>query len=86
MKNYLKLLSFLGGHKKLFSLAVFAMFISSLFEGAQLSMLVPMTDRIFNKRDVIVPEGAPAFVHNVANYLNSIDPYTLFLLLLSLKI
>jgi len=78
MRNYIKLLSFLKGHKKLFSLAVFTMFIASLFEGVQLSILVPLTDRIFNKTAIVVPSKLPAFLNQAVERLNSTSPETLF--------
>lgn len=81
MRNYLKLLSFLKDHKHLFSLALMAMFVASLFEGVQLSVLVPLTDRIFNKRDIIVPNKLPDFLSDIVNHLNAADPETLFKML-----
>ena len=53
MQGYLKLLHFLKDHKKLFGVAVVAMFFSSLFEGFQISFLIPVTDRIFNKKEIV---------------------------------
>ncbi|OGX39530.1 MAG: hypothetical protein A3D87_06700 [Omnitrophica WOR_2 bacterium RIFCSPHIGHO2_02_FULL_50_17] len=54
------------------------MFIASLFEGFQLSLLVPMTDRIFSNKKIVVPNKLPAFVTDVIEKLNAIDPQTLF--------
>jgi len=78
MKNYLKLLSFLKDHRKLFSIAVVTMFISSFFEGFQLSLLVPMTDRIFNNKKIVVPNELPAFIEKIIENLNAMDPTTMF--------
>ncbi|MDP2652636.1 MAG: ABC transporter ATP-binding protein [Candidatus Omnitrophota bacterium] len=81
MKNYLKLLRFLKGHKLIFSGAVLAMLVSSVFEGIQLSLLVPLTDRIFTQKPIVLPSGKmPSFVVDMVNYLNSMDPDTMFAL------
>ncbi len=81
MQNYLKLLGFLKNHKKLFSLAVMAMFVASLFEGVQWSLLVPLTDRIFNKKLIVVPNQVPSFVAEIIGRLNAVDPATLLSIL-----
>ncbi|MBN1870567.1 MAG: ABC transporter ATP-binding protein [Candidatus Omnitrophica bacterium] len=78
MKNYIKLLHFLKGHGKLFSIAILTMLIASFFEGFQLSLLVPMADRIFNNKEIIVSSQLPGFVREGVNKLNSIDSTTLF--------
>ena len=69
MKNYLKLLSFLKDHRRLFSTAVFTMFVASIFEGFQLSLLVPMTDRIFNNKKIAVPGNLPRFISDFVDKL-----------------
>ena len=78
MKNYIKLLSFLKGHRKLFSAAVLTMFVASFFEGFSLSLLVPMTDRIFNNKQIVIPNKLPGFVESFIDKLNTTDPMTLF--------
>jgi len=78
MKDYIKLLSFLKQHKKIFILAVFFMFFSSLFEGVQLSLMVPMTDRIFTNKKIVVPNEVPEFAANLIDKVNATDPQTLY--------
>lgn len=78
MKNYFKLLQFLRGHVRIFVVAVVTMLIASLFEGFQLSLLVPMTDRIFNNKKIIVPNRLPAPVMDFIATLNAVEPRTLF--------
>lgn len=78
MKNYLKLLKFLKGHTRLFSVAVTTMLVSSFLEGFQLSLLVPMTDRIFNNKPIVIPNQLPAFIANFIERLNSMTPEALF--------
>src|SRR3989338_4704492 len=81
MQNYLRLLRFLKDHKVIFTWAVVAMFVASLFESVQLSLLVPMTDRIFTKKAIIVPNKLPPFLTDIVNHLNAIDPHRLFFIL-----
>jgi subfamily B ATP-binding cassette protein MsbA len=78
MKGYLKLLQFLKGHQRLFGCAVVAMFFSSLFEGFQLSFLIPITDRIFNNRPIVLPNQLPKPVMDLVTQLNNISSETLF--------
>ncbi len=78
MQNYLKLLAFLKGHRKRFSLAVFFIFLSSLFEGVQLSFMLPIIDRIFTNKQIILPNKVPAFAQKVVAWLNATDAHTLF--------
>src|SRR3989338_199485 len=81
MKNYLKLLRFLKGHRILFTWAVVAMFIASLFESVQLSLLVPLADRIFSKKPIVVPNKLPPFLADLVSHLNAIDPHRLLMIL-----
>ncbi|MBF0522613.1 MAG: ABC transporter ATP-binding protein [Candidatus Omnitrophica bacterium] len=78
MRNYLKLLEFLKGHRKLFTVAVITMFVSSFFEVFQLSLLVPMTDRIFNNKQIVIPNNLPKILIDIVHKLNGIEPATLF--------
>ncbi|HQP10867.1 MAG TPA: ABC transporter ATP-binding protein, partial [Candidatus Omnitrophota bacterium] len=78
MENYIKLLRFLKGHRKLFSVAVLTMLISSFFEGFQLSLLVPMTDRIFNNKKIVVSNQLPGFIQVWIDKFNEVEPATLF--------
>src|SRR3989344_2774297 len=78
MRNYFKLLKFLKGHTRLFSVAVVTMLISSFFEGFQLSLLVPMTDRIFNNKPIVIPNKLPAFITGFVDRLNSMTPEAMF--------
>jgi subfamily B ATP-binding cassette protein MsbA len=74
MQNYLRLLSFLKGHKRIFSLAVVAMFLASFFESIQLSLLVPIVDRMFNKKLIILPNQVPDFLTRLVAHLNTLSP------------
>ncbi len=78
MKNYFKLLSLVGGHKKRFGLAIFFILLSSLFEGVQLSFMLPVIDRIFTNKKIILPNQVPEFISNIVDKLNNTDVHTLF--------
>lgn len=78
IKNYCKLLRFLKGHERLFAAAVATMLIASLLEGFQLSLLVPMTDRIFNNKPIVIPGKLPQAVTDIVNRLNAMEPSALF--------
>ncbi len=78
MKNYLRMLSFLKGHQKRFSLALFFILFSSLFEGIQLTFMLPVIDRIFTNKKIIIPNEVPQFLTDLVNYLNNVDVHTLF--------
>ena len=54
------------------------MFVASIFEGFQLSLLVPMTDRIFNNKKIAVPGNLPRFISDFVDKLNNIEPQTMF--------
>jgi subfamily B ATP-binding cassette protein MsbA len=78
MDNYLKLMRFLKGHVREFALAVFFMLISSLFQGAQFSLLVPLTDRIMTNKKIILPNKVPQFFQDLVDHFNAMDVHTLF--------
>jgi subfamily B ATP-binding cassette protein MsbA len=77
MRDYIKLLSFLKGHGREFTLAVFFMFISSVFQGVQYSLLVPLTDRILTNKTIVLPNKVPAFLQNMVNRFNTMDTHLL---------
>lgn len=78
MSDYLKLLRFLKGHKREFSIAVFFMLISSVFEGFQFSLMVPLADRILTNKTIVLPNKVPAFFQNIVDTFNNMDVQTLF--------
>jgi len=78
MSNYLKMLQFLKGHHKRFAVAIVFIILSSLFEGVQLSFILPVIDRIFTNKPIIIPNKVPVFLTQIVNKLNSMDVHTLF--------
>ena len=78
MQSYRKLLRFLKNHKKIFSIAVVALFVANLFESFQLTLLVPLTDRILTNQKIVIPNKLPPFLANIVDKLNAMDPETMF--------
>ncbi len=78
MAGYIRLLSFIKGHRKRFAGAVVLICCSSLFEGVQLSFMLPIIDRIFTNKKIILPDKIPAFLHTIVDRLNAMDVHTLF--------
>ena len=78
MANYSRLLSFLKGHRKRFAGAVLLILSSSLFEGVQLTFMLPVIDRIFTNKKIVIPNQVPAFLHHTVEWLNTVDVHVLF--------
>lgn len=78
MGDYFKLLSFLKGHRREFFLAVFFMFVSSLFQGVQYSLLIPLTDRILTNKKIVLPNKVPMFLQNMVDHFNNMEVSVLF--------
>ena len=77
MKDYLKLLRFLKPHKGLLFLASLCMFFSVIFDGASLSMIVPLADKVLTNKQIIVPNKMPGFVVDFLRRVNTIPPVDL---------
>lgn len=77
MENYLRLLRFLKGHLKVLMLAVACMFFSAIFDGVQLSLLVPLTDKILSNNRIIIPTKVPPFVASLIDRINETPQTTL---------
>ncbi len=50
------------------------MFVASFFEVFQLSLMVPLVDRIFNNKQIIIPNQLPDFLSDVVQRLNALEP------------
>lgn len=77
MRDYLKLLSFIKGHGREFAWAIVFMFISSLLQGVQYSLLVPLTDRILTNKSIVLPNKVPQFLQSLVDKFNSTDTHVL---------
>lgn len=78
MKDYLKLLQFTRGHARIFRAAVFFMVLSTVFAPFRLTLLVPMTDRIFTNKKIVFPNQVPPFIAHLVDQLNAMDVHTIF--------
>lgn len=75
MKNYIKLLQFVKPYKGLMLLACLFMLVTALFDSASLGMIIPLCDRVFNNKKIVIPnDNLPEFVTNLVDKLNSLDP------------
>lgn len=77
MKNYFKLLRFLRPHGKILGLACVCMFFSALFDGVQLSLIVPLADKILSNSRIIVPHQVPSFLAKAIEAINATSPAAL---------
>jgi len=78
MKNYLKLLKFLRGYEGEFGVAVIFIILSSVLEGVQFTFILPVVDRIFENKPIILPNKVPPFVAHLVDKLNIMSPSVLF--------
>jgi subfamily B ATP-binding cassette protein MsbA len=81
MQGYLRLLSFVKPYRWLLVLAVLCMIVSAIFDAAQLSMIVPMADKILANKQIIAPGNLPAFIKHFIDVINAIEPLRLLHLL-----
>ena len=72
------MLQFLKGHEGRFVVAIFFIILSSMIEGVQLSFILPVIDRIFTNKPIVIPNKVPAFLAHIVDKLNSTDVHTLF--------
>ena len=78
MRDYLKLLNFVKVYKWIFVTAIVVMFFSTLFEGTQLSLIIPIMDRILTNKQIIITDSLPDFIRNCVDFLNNTDRWVLF--------
>jgi subfamily B ATP-binding cassette protein MsbA len=57
---------------------ILAMIGCAAFEGLQIGAIIPLSDRIFNDKPIILPAGLPPFLLQYAAKLNALSPRTLF--------
>lgn len=59
-------------------MAIFFMFLASIFEVFQIGLAMPMVDIVFNKKKIVVPNQLPDFLAQYVDKLNNMDPNRLF--------
>lgn len=74
MKDYLKLLRFVGPYKGLFLIAVICMGFSAVFDGVSLAMMVPLADKVLTNKKIIVPAKLPDFLAGFVDKINNTAP------------
>jgi subfamily B ATP-binding cassette protein MsbA len=63
-------------------LGVVCMICSAAFDGVQLGIIVPVADKVFNSRAIVIPQGLPVFINDAVAWVNAIEPWTLFKMVL----
>jgi len=53
------------------------MFFTAIFDGAQLSMIVPLADKVLTNKKIVVANELPQFVMNFIDKVNAIEPINL---------
>lgn len=77
MKNYFRLLTFLKGHISVLVWATVCMLFSAVFDGIQLSFIVPVADKILGNSQITLPGQAPGFVMDFIDKVNAVEPMRL---------
>lgn len=81
-KDYRRLLAFLKPHLGLFGLAVAAMAVSAVFDGASLGMLVPLADKVMTNKPIILPVKLPPYIEHFIGSINGLTPLALLNIML----
>ncbi len=79
-KTYLRLLCYLRPYRWKLIVAILAMIIFTLLQGVSIMTLIPIVDKVFNDKDIIIPGGVSFIpfrqhVQRFVDYLNSIRRY-----------
>jgi len=74
LKEYFKLLKFAKSYRGTLALAGLCMGISTIFEGASLGMIIPLSDRILTNKEIIIPGKLPPFLVELIGKLNNVEP------------
>jgi subfamily B ATP-binding cassette protein MsbA len=83
MKNYNKLFIFARPYTGQLVISGVFMGIVTFFDIFRLSAIVPVIDRIFTNRQITFNNGKfPAFILNILNYLNTLEPIKVLYLIL----
>jgi len=77
MRDYLKLLKFIRPYLGNFFIATVCMAFSAIFDGVQLAMIVPLSDKILTNKKIIIPTKLPAFLSGFVDKINNTPPQTL---------
>ncbi len=70
------MLRFAKSYRWVLGLAAFCMGISTIFEGASLGMIVPLSDRVLTNKPIVIPGKLPSVLSAIVEKFNSIEPLT----------
>jgi subfamily B ATP-binding cassette protein MsbA len=78
IKEYFRMVHLARRNMKYLFAGIACMIVSTLFEGGQFGAIVPIVDRIFTNKPIVLPPGMPSFVVDLAARLNGLDRESLF--------
>ncbi len=81
MKNYLRLIQFIRPYRSMLGLAVLCMMASAVFDVAQLSMIVPLSDKVLTNKKIVIPKQLPRSLDNFIQTINDTEPLRLLYLM-----
>ncbi|MGE5280121.1 MAG: ABC transporter ATP-binding protein [Deltaproteobacteria bacterium] len=71
LSDYRELFKFTRPHLRLLMGAVLCMFVSTLFDGVSMGMIVPFSDKILNDGKIVVPTRLPLAIENFIAHINA---------------
>jgi len=74
MRDYLRLLKFARPYLGTFLLAAIFMGLSAIFDGATLTMIVPLADKVLTNKKIIIPSKIPPFLADFIDKINNMAP------------
>jgi subfamily B ATP-binding cassette protein MsbA len=78
IKEYIRMIRFARHNLHYLIAGTACMAVSTLFEGVQFGALVPLADRIFTNKVIVLPQGMPPFLVQWADQFNAMDRYAIF--------
>jgi subfamily B ATP-binding cassette protein MsbA len=73
-REYFKLVKFAKPYRGLLVLAAVCMGASTLFNGVSFTMILPLFDRVFTDKEIILPMKLPLFLEAIIDKLNTVPP------------
>lgn len=77
LQEYWKLFNFTKPHLKMLGIGVLVMFVSTIFDGVSVGMIVPFSDKVLSNGKIVLPARMPAFIENFVAKINAIPQMTL---------
>ncbi len=74
MRQYLRVLKLIKPHIFTLSLAVVCMIGSAIFDGASLTMIVPLADKVLGHHRIIIARKLPDSLTHLVNGINNTPP------------